>query len=253
MESGTRIVACIRSVRAAEGRFVQIANGAAQDRRLSLRARGVLLFVLSLPPEQHFTAKWLESQVPEGREAVRAALRELEMHGYLRRERTSRGGTWVWDQVISDAPLACDDKSLQVDACDGFPYYGNPSDGKPSHKELNTENTNTEKMVRGRASRRAHASGERATRTVDQVISEVREAVTAVHGETEARWLSDDEALGLYAVYANPQDAPVRDLVAYMTKILSDAPYLDTLMANVEPVCRQCQHWESECSCPAAA
>ena len=95
----------IRSASAPEGKFVQIANAAAQDRRLSLAARGILLFVLSLPPDRHFTAEWLETQVPEGRRAVRSALRELEACGYYRRTRTSSGGNWKWDQVISDAPV----------------------------------------------------------------------------------------------------------------------------------------------------
>ena len=96
----------IRSVRPAQGRFVQISNAAAQDRRLSLRARGILLFILSLPPDHHFTSEWLGTQVLEGRDAIRSALRELETCGYYRRTRRSNGrGQWTWEQVISDSPL----------------------------------------------------------------------------------------------------------------------------------------------------
>ena len=93
----------IRSVRAAEGRFVQIANAALQDQRLSFAARGILAYVLSLPPDQHLTAAWLETRATEGRRAVRSALRELETAGYYRKTRTSAGrGKWNWDQVMSD-------------------------------------------------------------------------------------------------------------------------------------------------------
>jgi hypothetical protein len=98
-------VTAIRSVRAAEGKFVQISNAALQDSRLSLSARGLIAFVLSLPPDQTFSAAWLETQVPDGRREIRSALRELQAAGYHRRTRSSRGGTWIWDQVISDAPV----------------------------------------------------------------------------------------------------------------------------------------------------
>jgi hypothetical protein len=239
-------VTAIRSVRAAEGKFVQIANAAAQDRRLSLRARGVLVFVLSLPPDKQFTAQWLETQVPEGREAIRTALHELMECGYMRRTRKQDArGHWNWEQVISDAPLANDETEAPSD---GNPYFGESSDGSPSDKELKTHTPNTQKMVQGRASRRAHASGASATRTVDQVIAEVRQAVADSCSQDDADGLSDGEVLGLYYTYANPEK-PVRDLVAYMTKILGDAPYLDTFMANVEAVCRDCWRWESDCAC----
>jgi hypothetical protein len=241
-------VTAIRSVRAAEGKFVQIANDAAQDRRLSLRARGVLLFVLSLPPDKPFTAQWLETQVPEGREAIRSALRELMECGYMRRTRKQDArGHWNWEQVISDAPLADDESGAPSD---GNPYFGESSDGSPSDKELKTQTPNTQDMVQGRASRRAHASGASATRTVDQVVREIREAVAQVHGQQEADDLYDDDALGLYFTYVRGR---ARDVTAYMASILGDAPYLDTLLANSEPACTTCQQWESNCACPLAA
>lgn len=265
----------IRSVSSAEGKFVQISNAAAQDQRLSGLARAIILLVLSLPSERHLTASWLETQFPEGRRAVRRALGELETCGYYRRTRTSRDGTWVWEQVISDAPVfageseesaspqvsssdrnrshdtTCGNASSQVDASDRFASDASAPDANRSDKDLNTEEPKDEdqKMVQGRASRRAHASGERAERTTTQAIAEIREAIAEVHSRQEADDLSDGEVLGLYFTYASPAKKPVRDLTAYMAKILSDAPYLDTFMANVEAVCIPCWHWESDCRC----
>lgn len=96
----------IRTVRAAEGFYVQLTNAAGQDRRLSLQARGLVYYVLSLPPDAHLTAAMIEANVPNGREAVRSALRELQECGYYRRTKTSLGrGRWEWEQVISDAPM----------------------------------------------------------------------------------------------------------------------------------------------------
>jgi hypothetical protein len=249
----------IRSVYAAEGKFVQISNAALQDRRLSLKARGILAFVLSLPPDQHLTAAWVESQVREGRESVRAAFRELAECGYYRcSKKQDENGRWIWEQVISDAPAADEartgeDSSVGDMSICGFPSDGEAPDGKPSDKELNTNPKNEDqKMAQERASRRAQASGSRAKRTVPQIIAEVREAVATAHGQQEADDLTDGEVLGLYFKYGNPKK-PARELVAYMAKILADAPYLDTFMANVEAVCIPCWHYESDCKCPAAS
>jgi hypothetical protein len=102
----------IRSVHSSEGKFVQLTNQAGQDERLSLEARGIIYFVLSLPLDTHFTGQWLEEQVPNGRVVVRRALRELKAAGYFRSRKRSLGrGQWEWDQVISDATIPDDDES----------------------------------------------------------------------------------------------------------------------------------------------
>lgn len=237
----------IRSVRSAEGKFVQVSNTAARDRRLSLRARGVLLFVLSLPPDQHFTAKWLESKVPEGREAVRAALRELEACGYFRRQRKhGSDGRWAWEQVISDAPLEVAEEDAAPD--DGNPSDGEPSNGKPSDKRSNTAPANTNELKE--ASRRARTSASAKNRTVAEVVRDVRSAVAEVHSQREADGLDNDDALGLYFRYAHR--AGVHNLVPYLRNIFESAPYLESFLANSEPVCCECVRPYDDCECQAA-
>ena len=54
----------IRTARAADGKFVQIANAALQDRRLSFAARGILAYVLSLPSDHHSSAQTAEPSQP---------------------------------------------------------------------------------------------------------------------------------------------------------------------------------------------
>jgi len=148
----------IRSVRAADGQFVILSNQAGQDKRLSWQARGLVYFVLSLPPEQHLTAAWLETQAPNGRESLRSALRELEQSGYYRRAKTSVGrGKWEWDQVLSDAPIdgfTSDGNPSYVTTCGNITSSqvatsdGNPSDENPSDKELkDVEDLNTKDEV----------------------------------------------------------------------------------------------------------
>lgn len=208
----------IRSVRAAEGKFVQVANGAAQDRRLSLRARGVLLFILSLPPDRPFTAKWLETQVPEGREAIRSSLRELVEYGYMIRRPTSRDGTWTWEQVISDEPMIeeADDGNPSHAADDGF-----PSDGFPSDKELKTVTTKHESQ--NQAPRRAPHSVRGATDT-ELIVSEVRQAAIDRYGNDGA-WLSDEQYLAMYRRFCCGPDGTQREIKTSIRAYLASGPF----------------------------
>ena len=243
-QNGAHVTA-IRSVRAAEGKFVQISNAALQDERLSWSARGILAFVLSLPPDQHLTASWLERQAPNGREAVRSALRELERFGYYRRaRRPGIGGHWEWEQVISDAPM-----SSQVAPCDGNPSDGNAAEGNPSDKRPNTEDPKDVGPI-DMASRRARAKAASMEWTVPNVIDAVRRAAAIEFSADEANDLTDADALGLFFTYVGKRRP--RDLVAYLGKIFADAPYLDTFLANSTAACPQCQKWEDDCTCPAA-
>ena len=95
----------IRAARSAEGRYTQILNTALQDHRLSFRARGLMAYLLSLPPSARINSSQLAERTKEGREAIRTALRELEEHGYLRRtkQRTDKG-TFRPESVVCDDP-----------------------------------------------------------------------------------------------------------------------------------------------------
>ncbi|WP_231158201.1 helix-turn-helix domain-containing protein [Streptomyces sp. CNZ748] len=74
-------------------RFTVIGNHLAQHRELSLLAIGLGTHLQSLPKGAPADIKSLAARFPEGAVRIAAALRELETHGYLRRERvrTSTG------------------------------------------------------------------------------------------------------------------------------------------------------------------
>lgn len=65
------------------------------DNRLSLRARGLMTLLLA-DPERSRTAEDIARTVPEGRDAIRTALRELEEAGHLIRRRVQGpDGRWM--------------------------------------------------------------------------------------------------------------------------------------------------------------
>ncbi|MFD8350264.1 helix-turn-helix domain-containing protein [Streptomyces coelicoflavus] len=68
-------------------RFVVIGNHLVQHKELSLLAIGLGCHLQSLPTGAGADIKTLAARFPEGPTRIAAALRELETHGYLRRER----------------------------------------------------------------------------------------------------------------------------------------------------------------------
>ncbi|MDC0769906.1 helix-turn-helix domain-containing protein [Streptomyces sp. HD] len=68
-------------------RFTVIGNHLAQHPELSGLAIGLAVYIQSLPAGARADIKTLAARFPEGTTRIAAALRELEAHGYLRRER----------------------------------------------------------------------------------------------------------------------------------------------------------------------
>ncbi|MER5880687.1 hypothetical protein ABT119_32820 [Streptomyces sp. NPDC001910] len=70
--------------------FTQIANGLFRDPRLSFRAKGLFGYISTHRTGWVVTVAALVALGPDGRDAVRAGLKELESHGYLLRDRVRR-------------------------------------------------------------------------------------------------------------------------------------------------------------------
>lgn len=72
--------------------WVPVPNETARDKRISRRALGLLVELLSYPSGWDNTADSLSAKGREGREGTRAAMRELESAGYVVQVRYSAGG-----------------------------------------------------------------------------------------------------------------------------------------------------------------
>jgi hypothetical protein len=78
--------------------FTQTPNAWMRDEKLSMRARGVLGLLLTHETGFSVTIKALASSSPsEGVDAIRTAVQELEVNGYLRRHPSKRGGRFNAD------------------------------------------------------------------------------------------------------------------------------------------------------------
>lgn len=58
-----------------------------RDKTLSMRAKGLLSFILQLPPDWKFSTRGLAANMKDGVDAVTETLRELERAGYIARRR----------------------------------------------------------------------------------------------------------------------------------------------------------------------
>ena len=65
--------------------YTVMSNHHLQDKRLSLKAKGLLSYMLSLPDDWDYSLKGLTTGCRDGIDSVRSAVRELEASGYLRR------------------------------------------------------------------------------------------------------------------------------------------------------------------------
>lgn len=64
--------------------YTVMSNAHLRDKRLSLKAVGLLSIVLSLPDNWHYTVNGLVGSVKDGKDSVESAIKELKKNGYLR-------------------------------------------------------------------------------------------------------------------------------------------------------------------------
>lgn len=75
------------------------------DNNLSLKAKGLLSLMLSLPEDSVFTVNELTPHCRDGKSAIQSALKELVDYCYLRRNKTrDRLGHYVYTWDIYEDP-----------------------------------------------------------------------------------------------------------------------------------------------------
>lgn len=136
--ASTRSGAATRRVTSA--RYEAIPHTVLQDARLSFRARGVLVYLLSLPERWRTSVGRIAQASPrEGRDAIATALNELERHGYLHRSRIRcDDGTFDWLWVYAADPV---DLADYLDTADDDTGCGSTVDGLPGPGPTSTEAT----------------------------------------------------------------------------------------------------------------
>ncbi len=124
--------------------YTVMSNCHLRDKRLSLKAKGLLSQMLSLPEDWDYTLSGLAYINREKIDAIRQAVRELESAGYIvrSRKRDEKGRLQGSDYVIYEKPVS-DLPALENPTLDN-PMLESPTLDNPT--QLNTKITNTKKQ-----------------------------------------------------------------------------------------------------------
>lgn len=118
-----------------------MSNYVFKDKSLSLKAKGLLCLMLSLPDEWDYSIKGLASLSSDGETSVRTAIIELQKAGYVKREQVRENGKIIdWNYDIYEKPQT--DSETEQDFLDvGNPLLGNPlldsTDNKVNNNKIN--------------------------------------------------------------------------------------------------------------------
>lgn len=106
--------------------YTIMSNYHLRDKNLSLKAKGLLSIMLSLPDEWHYNVRGLAAICKEGVTSISSTLKELEQWGYMRRHQPNTGGKFgEIEYIIYETPQkeltgGCDRKSPKDTAAGNF-------------------------------------------------------------------------------------------------------------------------------------
>ena len=122
--------------------YTVMSNYHLKDRGLTLKSKGLLSMMLSLPDEWNYTTRGLAAICREGVDSIGAALREMEKAGYIVRNqlRDEKGRITDTEYVIYEQPHT---SSPDTDCPDTEnPYMDKPDMGGPHTENPAQLNTN---------------------------------------------------------------------------------------------------------------
>ena len=113
--------------------YTVMANHHLRDKSLSLKAKGLLSLMLSLPEDWDYTTKGLARICRDGVDSIRSAVQELEQRGYVsrRRIRNGKGQLGEMEYTIFEQPQAA-------------PEPPAPGPDKPEPEKPDLEDSNSE-------------------------------------------------------------------------------------------------------------
>lgn len=121
--------------------YTVMANHHLRDERLSLKSKGLLSVILSLPDDWRISIEGMTQFSADGKDAIRSAIRELTDAGYITRAQThSEAGTFSgYEYTIHETPAASPSS--------GFPTMENPTTGNPTLRNTERLSTNIPPVV----------------------------------------------------------------------------------------------------------
>lgn len=131
--------------------YTVMSNHHLRDKSLSLKAKGLLSLMLSLPEEWDYTTKGLARICKDGVDSICAGVRELEEHGYVIRQRVrnANGQLGAIEYTILEQPRPPElekperENPVLDNPEQASPVLEEPEQGNPA--QLNTNRSSKEK------------------------------------------------------------------------------------------------------------
>ena len=120
--------------------FTIMSNHHLRNTELSLKAKGLLSLMLSLPEDWDYTTKGLAHFCKDGVDSITTALKELERHGYLTRQRLRYDNGQLGDieYTIHEQPVSTENTGFSPKREN--PRQVKPEQAKPKQAEPEQEN-----------------------------------------------------------------------------------------------------------------
>lgn len=118
-----------------------MSNHHLRNKELTLKAKGLMSLMLSLPPAWDYSIAGLSAIAKEGATSIRSALKELEENKYLIRERkNSEKGYFIYEYTLYEIPDLAYKENMHTD--NTYADKGRTD----NHTQLNKEVLNKEKL-----------------------------------------------------------------------------------------------------------
>ena len=224
--------------------YTVMSNHHLQDKRLSLKAKGLLSYMLSLPDDWDYSLKGLTVGCKDGLDSVRTAVLELEEHGYVRRQkvRNAKGQIIDYDYQVYESPVEDD---LAVPGKEGgpsapsatkspksrmkpcsSPFLDFPNLAEPNLEKATQQNTNKQNTKR----QSTNLSGQTGkTADFDQMEAQVREEFRErLEIDTLAQRYDPDKLTSQHIEYIfdvlSNTTQPIKNIMAYLRTTILNAP-----------------------------
>ena len=205
--------------------YTVMSNYHLRDMSLSLKAKGLLSLMLSLPENWDYTMKGLARICKDGIDSISGGIRELEAHGYLIRSRvrSANGQLGSIEYTILEQPKAPSPTQEK-------PIRENPVQANPKEKELKTLLARDEELdglferiyednVSGKLSDDRFA---KMSRRYEDEQKELAEKIKKLRSEIEkqsSRSMTTDMFIGLVRKYTRARKLTPRMLNELIEKI----------------------------------
>lgn len=166
--------------------YTVVNNYAINDKRLSLKAMGLLVKMLSLPDYWDFSEAGLVAIVKDGQSAVRSGLKELESLGYLLRRRVK-------------------DENGRFTDCE-WEIYETPQVENPNMESARLEIVNN-KVLKETSTKEENT---------EYISPHAKKLVKHKHGEYQNVLLTDEDLSKLKAEFPNDWQSRIERLSEYM-------------------------------------